>query len=110
MILAPILLFAAASSPVKLPPGKGKAIVQRTCASCHALKVVTTKRATKDQWTAVINRMLSKGADLDDDEVDVVVGYLSKNFGAAKAAAGGEKKKDGQSGSANANRTTASRF
>lgn len=86
------LLLLAASSPATLPPGKGKAIVQRTCVSCHALKVVTTKRATKEQWSAVINLMLSKGADLDDDEVDVVVDYLAKNFGPAKTSAGGEKK------------------
>lgn len=66
--------------------------MQRTCVSCHALKVVTTKRATKDQWSAVINLMLSKGADLDDDEVDVVVDYLAKNFGPTKTSAGGEKK------------------
>jgi mono/diheme cytochrome c family protein len=92
MFLISLLFLAAASSPTSLPPGKGKAIVQRTCVSCHALKVVTTKRATKEQWSAVINLMLSKGADLDDDEVDVVVDYLAKNFGPTKASAGGEKK------------------
>lgn len=108
MFLISLLLLAAASSPASLPPGKGKAIVQRTCVSCHALKVVTTKRATKEQWSAVINLMLSKGADLDDDEVDVVVDYLAKNFGPTKASAGGEKKHN-LVGSVNV-KTTASRF
>src|ERR1700751_2710951 len=92
MFLISLLFLAAVASPTSLPPGKGKAIVQRTCVSCHALKVVTTKRATKEQWSAVINLMLSKGADLDDDEVDVIVDYLAENFGPAKTSAGGEKK------------------
>jgi mono/diheme cytochrome c family protein len=103
------LLLLAASPHATLPPGKGKAIVQRTCVSCHALKVVTSKRATKEQWTAVINLMLSKGADLDDDEVDVVVDYLAKNFGPIKAP-GGQNKKGSQSGSANLNKIISSQF
>lgn len=108
MFLIPFVLLAAASSPASLPPGKGKAIVQRTCVSCHALKVVTTKRATKEQWSAVINLMLAKGADLDDDEVDVVVDYLAKHFGPTKNSPGSQKKHN-LVGSMNA-KATASRF
>jgi polyhydroxyalkanoate synthesis regulator phasin len=52
---------------------------------------VTTKRASKEQWSTIIDQMLSKGADLNDDEVEIVVDYLSKNFGATKGAAPAEK-------------------
>lgn len=87
-MLAPVLvLYLAASTAVRpLPAGKGKAIVQRSCSHCHALKVVTSKRATKDQWSALVDQMVSRGADLDDDEIDVVVDYLAKNFPAVKAS------------------------
>lgn len=90
-MLASILVFylAASTSLRPLPPGKGRAIVQRRCSHCHALKVVTSKRATKDQWSALIDQMVSRGADLDDDEIDVVVDYLAKNFAAAKISAAG---------------------
>jgi len=44
----------AATAAKSLPPGKGKAIVERTCASCHAIKVVTTKKASKDQWATIV--------------------------------------------------------
>ena len=81
----------AATAAKSLPPGKGKAIVERTCASCHAIKVVTTKKASKDQWATIVDQMLSKGADLNDDEVEIVVDYLGKNFGAAKTPAATEK-------------------
>ena len=90
-MLVPILFLHLVASPAAvpaLPPGKGKAIVARACKNCHALKVVTSKRATKEQWSAVVDQMVSRGADLSDDEIDTVVNYLAKNFGPhAKPAA-----------------------
>ena len=91
MFLAIFLFLAASSQATTLPPGKGKAIVQRTCTGCHALKVVTAKRASREQWSTLVDQMMSKGADLEDDEVDTVVNYLFKNFGQAKGPAGAEK-------------------
>lgn len=82
-MLVPILFLHLATSAAAvpaLPPGKGKAIVARTCKNCHALKVVTSKRATKEQWSALVDQMVSRGADLSDDEIDIVVNYLAKNF------------------------------
>ena len=35
--------------------------------------------------------MLSKGADLNDDEVEIVVDYLSKNFRATESSRSGRK-------------------
>lgn len=97
MLTSILVLYLAASAanagkPPALPPGKGKAIVARTCVDCHALKVVTSKRATKDQWSALVDQMVSRGADLTDDEIDIVVNYLSKNFALKGAPAVPAKK------------------
>ena len=78
MLLATLLLFAAPSNVTTLPPGEGKAIVQRTCVSCHALKVVTAKKASKEEWSVLVDQMVSRGADLNDDEIEIVVDYLAK--------------------------------
>ena len=86
-----MLILYLATAPA-LPPGKGKAIVARTCINCHALKVVTSKRATKEQWSALVDQMVSRGADLSDDEIDVVVNYLSKNFALKRGPADPAKK------------------
>jgi competence ComEA-like helix-hairpin-helix protein len=89
MLASVLVLYLAASTAARpLPPGKGKALVQRTCVQCHALKVVTSKRATKEQWSALVDQMVSRGADLNDDEIEVVVNYLSKNFPLGKSASG----------------------
>jgi len=91
MLAAALLFLAISSSGSSLPPGNGKAIVRRACAGCHALKVVTSKRASKQQWSMLVNQMVSRGADLEDEEIEVVVDYLSKNFSLDKKPAGAAK-------------------
>ena len=84
MILTLLAAFLFAASAESLPPGKGKAIVQQECKGCHALKVVTSKRASKEQWTTVVNQMITRGAEVPDEDIETVVEYLSKNFGTAR--------------------------
>ena len=86
MLILPFIWLAASFGGPDLPPGDGKAIVQRACVGCHALKVVTSKRATPQQWSTVVDQMVSRGADVDDDEIETLVAYLSKNFPARTKA------------------------
>jgi DNA uptake protein ComE-like DNA-binding protein len=72
---------ATAAGPDVLPPGEGKAIVERMCVNCHALSVVTSKRATPEQWSTVVATMVSRGAEGTDEEIDTVTRYLATNFG-----------------------------
>ncbi len=75
-------------SPIAEPPlpdGPGKEIVLRSCVKCHNLKIVTTKRASEDEWAASVNNMVNRGAELSDEEVDTVIDYLSKNFKPVKS-------------------------
>lgn len=80
MVFAAAVYLAFFAGPASLPPGNGKVIVQRTCTGCHALKVVTSKRASRTQWSQLVNQMVSRGADLEDEEIEVVIDYLAKNF------------------------------
>lgn len=86
MVILPLLWLAAFLAGPDLPPGDGKAIVQRACVGCHALKVVTSKRATPEEWSTVVNQMVSRGADVEDDEIETLIAYLSKNFPPAAKA------------------------
>ncbi len=70
-----------ATSADTLPDGAGKPIVQKQCVMCHSLSVVTSKRASHTEWTQVVNQMVSRGADLSDDEIDTVIEYLSSHYG-----------------------------
>lgn len=86
MLILPLIWLAASLSGPDLPPGDGKDIVQRACVGCHALKVVTSKRATPQEWSTVVDQMVSRGADVEDDEIETLIAYLSKNFPAGAKA------------------------
>lgn len=100
------LLLVASVSATGLPPGKGKPIVERACAGCHALKAVTSKRATQEQWASLVDQMITRGADLSDDEIETVVAYLSKNFGPASKPVGSS----GAARHVNVNKATAAQL
>jgi polyhydroxyalkanoate synthesis regulator phasin len=76
--------FAQATPPASpnnaLPDGPGKPIVVRACVGCHSLKVVVSQKATREDWSKIVNEMVTRGADLSDDEIDKVIEYLSTNF------------------------------
>jgi len=67
-----------------LPEGDGKAITKRMCSSCHPLTTVTGKKASKDQWGIIVDRMVVLGAKGTDEEVEIVIDYLAANFGPKK--------------------------
>ena len=80
MLLATTLLFAAAVAVPELPPGKGARIVQSNCSSCHALRVVTSTRASKPRWSQLVNLMITRGAQIADEDIQTVIDYLAANF------------------------------
>ena len=52
---------------------------------CHNLKIITTKRASEEEWTRSVDNMVNRGAVLSDDEADEVIDYLSHNFKPAES-------------------------
>jgi cytochrome c553 len=77
---------ARADAPARTAPGNtgadpGMAIVTKACQSCHDLGMVTETRHTTKEWTSIVQRMRSNGAELSDDEAKQVQAYLAKVYG-----------------------------
>ncbi len=68
-----------ATSTLSLP-ADGKALLQDRCSSCHTTGRITSKTATLEDWTATVDRMISKGAQLDTVERDTLIQYLSQTY------------------------------
>ena len=65
-----------------LPEGAGKDITHKVCgATCHGTDVIVGKGRTRDQWTAVVNAMIARGAKASDAEFVQITEYLSSHFG-----------------------------
>jgi len=69
-------------APLVLPAGDSKALIQKTCGTtCHSVEVVTSQRMTKENWNAVVQNMVARGAQASDPEVNAIVDYLAKTLG-----------------------------
>ena len=62
-----------------LPPGRQ--ILERSCANCHNLNRVESKKLDEPDWRTIVVRMQDRGAVISDIEADTLVEYLVKTFG-----------------------------
>src|SRR5258708_3565203 len=73
---------AGGSSGPPLPEGTGKDVTHKVCGStCHGPDIMMGKGRTRDQWTAVVNTMVSRGAKASTAELTQISEYLSSHFG-----------------------------
>ena len=75
---------AAPKADDPLPDGKGKDLTKKVCSGCHALSVISDKRRPADEWDSIMERMISKGLEASDDDLDTIRNYLVTNLGPVK--------------------------
>jgi hypothetical protein len=63
-----------------LPAGTDRELVLNSCNSCHNMRVVVDARKSRPDWAKCVNDMIQRGAPLFPEEIDPIVGYLSKAF------------------------------
>jgi virginiamycin B lyase len=62
---------------VQLPEGNGKAMVESSCSSCHALALITGSPGyTREGWQSLIATMVS----VPKDQSDTIAAYLATHF------------------------------
>jgi hypothetical protein len=84
--VGPLLLFvlfvpARSADGDKFPDGPGKAEFMKVCTQCHAVDPIATLRYSIDDWKDLVYDMKGKGADATDEECNIIIDYLAKNFG-----------------------------
>ncbi|MBI4463349.1 MAG: hypothetical protein HY647_01475 [Acidobacteria bacterium] len=65
------------ASGQQLPEAEGKSILLRSCQQCHGLETITEKTGSKEDWSEIINRMVSYGVELSPAEQGKLAEYLS---------------------------------
>src|SRR5258708_29765982 len=79
-----ISLFLISATPVfaqDLPDSPGKDVVVKACTSCHDADNFTSKKHTKEEWKSVVETMIGYGAEISDEQAEVIITYLTKNYG-----------------------------
>jgi competence ComEA-like helix-hairpin-helix protein len=64
-----------------LAAGPGMADFQRACVLCHTPDRIVTVRRTKTEWEEVLDKMVTRGAQLTDDNYGPIADYLLRNYG-----------------------------
>jgi cytochrome c5 len=59
------------------PLAEGKALYEKSCATCHALERSLAKKADKAGWEGTIKKMVANGAKLDESQSGLILGYLT---------------------------------
>src|SRR5215467_11322988 len=70
-----------------LPPGEGRDLMATACSQCHPLNVIRSMREGAEGWKRHVYNMVTRGAQLNGREADMVVAYLATNFGPTTQAA-----------------------
>ena len=70
----------ATSDQLPLPEGKGRDLTKASCSKCHGTNVFAAQRHTREQWSSIIDNMVSKGLEATDDDLDQITEYLTVAF------------------------------
>ena len=56
-------------------------LLQDRCTKCHNLGRVSSSKKSAGEWTDTIDRMMSKGAVLSEDEKSDLIKFVSETYG-----------------------------
>jgi mono/diheme cytochrome c family protein len=91
--LALLALHGLKATPPAPPPGPALSLINERCVSCHTTDTIFSQRKSPADWSATVQLMADRGADVSPDEMATIADYLAKNFpapaGAAPAAKAG---------------------
>jgi cytochrome c5 len=63
------------------PGGDGAALLEERCTVCHGLDRTTAALKTREEWEQTVTRMVAKGAELNEEEQDMLITYLAETYG-----------------------------
>ena len=72
-----------AEEPEAAPEEKadGQVLLEERCTSCHGLDRTTSATKTREEWEKTVTRMVQKGAELNEQEMSILVDYLAQTYG-----------------------------
>ena len=73
---------AATEAPPTEAPATldGQSLLQERCTVCHGLGGVERAKKTEEEWKATVERMVGKGAELDEAEQELLIKYLAETY------------------------------
>ncbi len=86
LLIGAASLYGATDAPAAdesslLPDGAGKGLVLGSCTQCHGLSSAAYQRKSAAEWQHTVRDMVSRGAQVPEDEISLISDYLVRSFG-----------------------------
>jgi len=78
--VAPVEPPAPAPTEPPVVAISGQTLMEERCGSCHAIERVTGKTGTFEDWGKIVDRMITHGAKLTDEERAILVQFLADTY------------------------------
>jgi cytochrome c5 len=62
------------------PELDGKTLLEERCTRCHNLGRVERAKNTEEEWKTTVERMVDRGAQLNQEEQELVIQYLTEMY------------------------------
>jgi hypothetical protein len=72
---------ASAQPGNPLPADPDQQLVTGRCVICHSLEMIAQQRQTRDEWTAILDRMISYGMPMLPGDRERILAYLARHLG-----------------------------
>jgi hypothetical protein len=72
---------ATPGAQMVLATGPGADVFQRVCVLCHPPDRIVSVRRTKTEWEEVLDKMIARGAQVNDDNYGTIENYLLRSYG-----------------------------
>lgn len=59
---------------------RAEGLIIARCSVCHGPELISQQRLSQDRWMATVDKMKHWGAEISDDEADLLIRYLSARY------------------------------
>ncbi|HEX7541693.1 MAG TPA: hypothetical protein VF352_06140 [Anaerolineales bacterium] len=80
LLIGTLLISCGTSTSSSGNSSNGQTLMQERCSVCHSLGRVTSAHKTAAEWTVSVERMVSRGAQLNAQEQQTLIAYLAANY------------------------------
>lgn len=77
---APVQPPIAAPADPSISASEAQALLDGRCKRCHTLQRVTSFKGDLAAWDLIVNDMITRGADLSDEEKAILLQFLAENY------------------------------
>lgn len=60
---------------------RGRKLYEAVCTQCHTTAAIEVTRDGRHGWEDTVHKMVSAGAQMNAEEMEIVIDYLAKRFG-----------------------------